>query len=170
MFKNIGGKIKGLAAFFAWVGIIGSILGGIGLMIAIGDEIAIIAGIGIAVAGSLVSWIGSFLLYGFGQLIYNSDIIAKNTQSNYNPVQFLSGVQQPVAPAVAQTPVYAPVAHQWKCEGCGNMIDKEICPVCGKAHGKVAERISVLQSLYSDGTITQEDYNAKLEQIRNERI
>ena len=93
MFNNIGGKIKGLAAFICWLGIIGSVLGGVGLMM-IGDELFIIIGIVVAAIGSLFSWIGSFVLYGYGQLIYNSDIIAKNTQNgNYVPSQIIQGVQ-----------------------------------------------------------------------------
>lgn len=164
MFNNIGGKIKGLASFICWLGIIGSVLGGIVLMM-MGDELGIILGIVVALVGSLISWIGSFLLYGFGQLIYNSDVIARNTQGGYNPTQFFQGVQpMSVAPGMQAVPV----AHQWKCEGCGNLINKEICPFCGKPHGKAIERVATLQKLFSEGAITEEEYNSKLEKLRNE--
>ncbi len=175
MFGNIGGKIKGLAAFICWLGIIGSVLGGIGLAM-LGDEIMIIIGVAVAIVGSLMSWIGSFILYGYGQLIYNTDILVKNAQNgNISAAQLLQGIQ-PVAVAPvqasgafqsAQPMSAAPAISQWRCDGCGNMISKEICPFCGKPHGNAAKRISVLQSLCEDGIITQEEYNAKLEKIKD---
>lgn len=74
MFDNVGSKIKGLASFFCWGGIIASIIGGI-ILIGL-DEDLIFAGIAVIVIGSLLSWISSFVLYGFGELVVNSAIIA----------------------------------------------------------------------------------------------
>ena len=80
MFNNIGGKIKGFAKFICWLGIIASVIIAIlniTTSVAVGNiAIGVLVGVLIAVGGVLVSWIGSFLLYGFGQLIENSDIIA----------------------------------------------------------------------------------------------
>lgn len=81
MYNNIGGKIKGLAQFLAWLGIILSVLGGLvfmGITMLSGEFIGAILGIIIAVVGSLVSWLNGFLLYGFGQLIDNSDKIVRS--------------------------------------------------------------------------------------------
>lgn len=74
MFDNVGSKIKALASFFCWGGIIASIIGGI-ILIGL-DEDLIFAGIAVIVIGSLLSWISSFVLYGFGELVANSAIIA----------------------------------------------------------------------------------------------
>lgn len=74
MFDNVGSKIKGLASFFCWGGIIASIIGGI-ILIGL-DEDLIFVGIAVIVIGSLLSWISSFVLYGFGELVVNSAIIA----------------------------------------------------------------------------------------------
>lgn len=71
MFNNIGKKIKTLAQVITWIGIIASIIGGIA-MIAI-DKNFILFSLIIIVVGSFVSWLSSFILYGFGQLIDNSD-------------------------------------------------------------------------------------------------
>ena len=71
MFDNIGGKIKTLAQVVCWIGIICSVISGI-VMMANGDELAFL-GFMIMVIGSLVSWVSSFTLYGFGQLIENTD-------------------------------------------------------------------------------------------------
>ena len=74
MFKNIGGKIKALAKVICWIGIIGSVLAGIGMMVA--DEDMIVYGLLIMPIGALMSWIGSFMLYGFGELVENSTVLA----------------------------------------------------------------------------------------------
>lgn len=69
MFSNVGGKIKGLAQVITWIGIVASVIGGIVLM----SKVSFIVGLLTAVVGSLFSWIGSLALYGFGQLVENSD-------------------------------------------------------------------------------------------------
>ncbi|MBQ6672275.1 MAG: hypothetical protein IKR80_03925 [Spirochaetales bacterium] len=93
MFNNIGGKIKGLAKFMCWLGIILSVIIGVIMIIAAassrsytfdsyGEKItlstggSIVAGILIIVFGSLASWIGSFFMYGFGELVENSKKVA----------------------------------------------------------------------------------------------
>ena len=68
MFDNIGSKIKSLAKICTWVGIIFSFLAGF-LMFATNAFVGILT----IVVGSIAAWVGSFLLYGFGQLIENSD-------------------------------------------------------------------------------------------------
>jgi len=91
MFNNIGTKIKVLAKILCWVGIVLSVITGIA-MIAAGNtahvnvygEITTVStiptGISIIVVGCLLSWIGSFFTYGFGQLIENSDAIRNELQ------------------------------------------------------------------------------------------
>ena len=79
MFGNIGGKIKTLAKVLTWIGIISSVITGIS-MLATGDEALVLIGILIAAFGSIVSWVSSFLLYGFGQLIENTDELVKNSK------------------------------------------------------------------------------------------
>lgn len=71
MFSNIGSKIKTLAQVITWIGIIGSVI--LGLVLMTTDEELISAGLMIALLGSLISWVSSFVLYGFGQLIENTD-------------------------------------------------------------------------------------------------
>ena len=78
MFTNIGAKIKGLAKAGCWVGIVGCIFAGVVLLFTAEEFIPI--GFGVAVGGGLASWIGSWFLYGFGQLIENSDVIAAHYQ------------------------------------------------------------------------------------------
>ena len=72
MFSNIGGKIKTTAAICCWIIIIAAVIAGFRLMTTGG----VIAGILIAAAGILLGWVSSFVLYGFGELVENSCIMA----------------------------------------------------------------------------------------------
>ena len=76
MFDNIGEKIKILAKVICWVGIIASVVAGCVLMGMAGD-LGILLLLLIASVGSLLSWVSSFVIYGFGELVSNSAIIAR---------------------------------------------------------------------------------------------
>ena len=80
MFDNIGSKIKTLAQVVCWIGIIASFL--IGIILISQDEDTALIGFLVLVLGSLFSWIGSFMTYGFGQLIENSDILVADKKGN----------------------------------------------------------------------------------------
>ncbi len=70
MFDNIGGKIKSLAVVVTILGIIASIIYAIILWSQNSyRHNTILLGLGILLGGSLVSWIGSFFMYGFGEMI-----------------------------------------------------------------------------------------------------
>lgn len=64
MFKNIGTKIKTMAKLLTAFGIAGSVIVGI-VVIAFDVDLALI-GLGIMVVGSLVSWLGNWVLYAIG--------------------------------------------------------------------------------------------------------
>lgn len=85
MFSNISGKLKTLAKVLCWVGIIFSVISG-AVILSGGNSISSItvsgtsfavspvaAGIIIIVIGCLTSWISSLFIYGFGQLIENTE-------------------------------------------------------------------------------------------------
>ena len=78
MFDDIGGKIKKLASVIAKFGIISCIITGIIIIcISIAQSFKLfLIGIGVATIGPLVSWINSWMLYAFGTLVENSQIIA----------------------------------------------------------------------------------------------
>ncbi len=92
MFQNIGKKIKTLAKVLCWIGIIGSIIGGV-IMVISGAAIldydtasgaaAIMSGVLTAVLGALFSWIGSFMMLGFGEIVEKVNEIAENTRPQY---------------------------------------------------------------------------------------
>lgn len=77
MFENIGDKIKTLAKICCLIGIIGSVITGIILI----SSINVLVGIAITIGGALLSWIGSFFVYGFGELIEsNAEISTQNSE------------------------------------------------------------------------------------------
>lgn len=73
MFDNIGGKIKTLTRVVCWIGIAASAIGGVVCMV--DDEVLL--GLAVIVGGALASWVGSFVLYGFGELVENVMVIAE---------------------------------------------------------------------------------------------
>ena len=85
MFNNIGRKIKIYAEVVSWIGIIICIIFGVILIISgVNESIGLIfSGLLIALVGSLFCWISSFFLYGFGQLVENSDILVETLAPNF---------------------------------------------------------------------------------------
>ncbi len=86
MFDNIGGKIKGLAKIVCYFGIAMSVITGIIVFsVFAAQDDAELVGIGFLVSaiiigfGILVSWLSTILLYGYGQLIENSDILVESS-------------------------------------------------------------------------------------------
>ena len=80
MFNNIGDKLKTGAQVFAWLGIIASAFFGLIVMFDNGDTPVL--GFLIIVFGSLGSWLSSLGMYGFGQLIENTDkLVAQQKQA-----------------------------------------------------------------------------------------
>ncbi len=78
MFDNIGGKIKILAQAVCWIGIICAVI--FGSVMIINDKDLAFMGFMVMIIGSLVAWVSSFTLYGFGQLIENTDKLVLNIE------------------------------------------------------------------------------------------
>ena len=64
LYENIGGKIKNCAKWIFVVEAIAAILAGF-VLAAEEDGVFIL----VSIVGPLVAWVGSWLLYGFGELI-----------------------------------------------------------------------------------------------------
>ncbi len=82
MFANIAYKIKMTAKIICVIGIgLSCIIGFSMLLIGVAEEEywLFFAGMFWAVVGSISSWVGSFTLYGFGQLIDNTDPDYRNS-------------------------------------------------------------------------------------------
>lgn len=86
MFENIGGKIKVLAVVSTILGCIACIVLGI---IELASN-AILAGLFTIFLGCILSWLGSFLLYGLGELIETNQKIATMSENAYNCMEKIS--------------------------------------------------------------------------------
>lgn len=81
MFDNVGGKIKGVARFVTWLGIIASVIGF--FILVVSDTIML--AFAVLIVGCVVSWLSSLTLYGFGQLVENSDSMVRMNVNISNP-------------------------------------------------------------------------------------
>ena len=77
MFENIGEKIKDFATAIAIIGIGVCFIVGIVMM----THQLFFEGFLLATIGSLISWLSSFILYGFGELIDKTTDIQRDIQS-----------------------------------------------------------------------------------------
>ena len=112
MFENIGGKIKGMAKFFCWAGIILSVIIGI-IYLSNSNRYQDLTtqGIIVLIVGPLCSWLGSLMTYGFGELIERAKSIDEKLSNPNNTLCNVSndasvnsqGKQQP--PKVSTKPV-----------------------------------------------------------------
>ena len=141
MFNNIGGKIKGLAKFLCWTGIILSVISGI-IMIANGASVSRgrysnapdYVGLGFLtmIAGSLFSWLGSFFMYGFGQLVEDTGAI----RSKMDTVAYGANHAPAAIPADSWQNGWAKAAPEQPAEMPRAFIQAEPkfvnCPACGK--------------------------------------
>ena len=138
MFENIGDKIKGYASFTAFLGmglsiVIGLVLSRLG---AISNEGSLrFCGIVIGIGGCLSSWVGSFVLYGFGQLVENSDILV--LEAKKKPVTISTASRQCTNNSDENTQaspiqVHYDPASPWTCFNCDttNPAKNQYCKVC----------------------------------------
>ncbi len=68
MYKNVGGKLKGIATILCILGIAASVIGGI-IFLFVSRFRVIPMFFVIVITGSLASWLGSIALYAYGELI-----------------------------------------------------------------------------------------------------
>ena len=144
MFDNIGSKIKMASQVICWVGIVSSVIGGIGAML----SGVFFGGLLLAILGSFVSWVGSFMTYGFGQMVENSDtmvgLLYEMKRSNAAGTQeqrreSAAGAHVPMQTSTSKladysAPVNAHTSGAWVCKHCQtrNINTALFCKDCGE--------------------------------------
>ena len=139
MYDNIGSKIKTLAKeIFIIIASLSLIAGVLILFIVDNGFIIGILTVGI---GVLLSWVGTFFLYGFGQLIENTDILVRESKKQSNGIQRISTESNENDISIEK------VAESMKnlksnpsntstnikrCPYCGERITSKVCDICGK--------------------------------------
>ena len=121
MFDNISKKIKSLATVITWFGIIASVIAGLQNMP---------AGIVIIILGCLGSWVCGMLVYGFGQLIENSDKLVNHLVPEED--------KEPEASPVTESQP----AEPWVCYTCGTTNNPRVayCTKCDTSRGWSEEK------------------------------
>lgn len=153
MFSNIGGKIKGFATILFVLGVIGGFIGAIWMGVVMDDVsdsgfVAFLTFLFVLAVTIVASYVSSMFMYGFGELIENSDRIKRNTEETYNMMSrgtvpstaYAAPVSHGTAPTTAHT---APINHGtipatstdgWTCKSCGmkNGPSAVYCKSCGE--------------------------------------
>ena len=161
MFDNIGGKIKTLAKVLCWVGIIFSVLIAIILFIEAKEgsyrteDLYMKLGCIYLIFGPLISWVSSFFMYGFGELIERTTEVALNTRHLRQATR--NNKDNSLNRNIISD---SEDSHKWRCEKCGLLINKTPCPNCG--YKEKTEREKTLDKLLAAGLITEAEYNEKM--------
>lgn len=158
-FGNIGGKLKKVAFFVAVIGIISCVIWGIVIWISgdgffaagynrygRGDGYCFLSGLLVLCAGSLASYMGSWMLYAFGTLVENTQRIADSLNPTASSApkassNSLSGIKSAVLnvftrrvskPAASDNPA-ASTPDTWTCPKCSTINPKTsfTCKDCG---------------------------------------
>ncbi len=156
MFNNIGKKIKVTAVVVTILGFISSAIWGITAIAAnTYHNPTTLTGILIIVLGSLGSWLGSFVLYGFGQLIEDMGDCKQYLLTLTSCNSGLSSASHSAAPVNTtvlhnsidtltnrSTNQASSVSYPWICDKCGarNAASAGTCRDCGETHGFVTDK------------------------------
>ena len=142
MFKNIGKKIKGLSTMICIIGIIVSIIGGLACMYVHFALFILIAGV-----GSLLSWIGSFFMYGFGELIDTTCQIRESlfSKSSFTPQTNHQSTTSTEEPSL--------------------LTVEEVFEIISSKEYSESYKTYVLEEIYSKGMISNEVYRKKIKEI-----
>jgi len=138
MFENVGASLKVVAAVLCILGIIASVIGAVALWVQ--DDRYVGSGIMVLVGGCAGSMIAGMVMYGFGQLIENSDMQVTLLRKMERQLSTLREESAPDAKPAAATVTQAafvpkaPRENRWKCNECGydyNVEGKTSCDICG---------------------------------------
>ena len=139
MFRNIGKKIKIFAMVLTGIGIAASCISGIAVMFFLSRySVQVVPGLLIIIFGSFFSWLSSFFMYGFGQLIDNTDILVQQGKNGSAPSNNYNVPYKNANMSTATNVSESPLADGSYCPHCNNKIivpegvHSAICPWCNK--------------------------------------
>ena len=126
MYHNIGGKIKGLAIAWFIIETIGAFITGIILWVDWEEWWCAL----IVFGGPVFEWISSWLLYAFGQLVENSDVLVQQnaTRRAEDERDARARIENVFAKHASNT--LSSTAK--RCPHCGEMTRSRKCEMCGK--------------------------------------
>ena len=139
MFENIGGKIKGLAVVIFIILTIAAVIAAF-FLIGTGNDGSVLFGILLLIIGPLTALITSWFLYGFGQLIENSDILVSQSKKQLTGISKLSTnsnqkdiSEEKIAESIKSSKQSAPstTTDVKRCPLCGEKVTSKTCGFCG---------------------------------------
>lgn len=146
MFNNIGNKIKVLAVVICFVGVFASVVSACNIY-EVNENTS--EAFFVAIVGSVLSWVGSFFFYGFGQLIENSDATRENTEISRDKLEMFEYFiinSEKYSSADAEKTNRS--AEDFDCDAIVNSI-------------------SELNKSKKDGKITEDEYNQQLADLKS---
>lgn len=141
MFDHIGGKIKKLAVLISVIGIAASVIAAIALWTQNSYRTPTIAlGFGVLVGGCIGSWVGSFFMYGFGELIEET---TRTREISQMILQQMKSVNEERAPSSASRDVPVAFSSERRTDGAlrahalsaSSSANGWICKKCGTRNG-----------------------------------
>lgn len=146
MFDNIGSKIKILAQVCCWVIIVACAITGLVVMF----SESFLLGLLIIVAGALTGWTGSFMMYGFGDLVESAAVLRDAEIARQHKASAERNTQPAFHPAASDmensqknnnglhTHQESTLSGPWTCSECGkrNGANMKNCVGCGNAKHK----------------------------------
>lgn len=126
LYENIGGKIKNWAKWIFIVEVIAAVITGIALIVDDGDENLV--GVLVMFVGPIVAWIGSWILYAFGELV------EKTSENESNTKQILEKLhnKQPKEDLIKKAAQKIEHTNVKRCPYCGDIVKSDKCEMCGK--------------------------------------
>ena len=108
MFDNIGENIKGLAKFYCFAGMAGSVIMALIMFGQAsnaygGEERLVASGILWLIFGPIISWISSWVLYGFGEIVEAATKINRKLGDNCEKTEIsrIGSVNEPVSKEIS---------------------------------------------------------------------
>ena len=180
MFNNIGGKIKGLAKFVCWMGILSSIFVSFPMMASKDSPSGLFIGLIVLIGGCLLSWIGSFFTYGFGELISRAASIDDklnvlgikpelgNTDYADNNV-YENKAEYQESDINTSHEVYVPIHEEGKCDICGAEVNSDNTNerLYQGANYSVCSECAHLLDMVNDEWISGNKRNKALDELKN---
>lgn len=126
MFDNIGRKIKILAIVVFVLEMLAGIIAGFTFG-SNTDWKEPFRAILIIIASPFLAWISAFVLYGFGQLVENSDKLVNNSNKLIHACDKKTNYENNQNSSQTSSTDERKFRY---CDKCGKMISGEICPYC----------------------------------------
>lgn len=157
LYENIGEKIKALGKIVFGLGI--AIFSLSGLIVFIGlvgsmGFVAFLMGVGIIAVGIITAYISSMFLYGFGELISNSQ---KMVDNGFSSKPDNSNKEIKNTPVVSETPIFSNNTVTVQPELKDIQKDEEKidskpwkCPNCGTANSRLVKKCVSCDTLKPD--------------------